>query len=196
MSTEADHSITKTKPISARVRAAKELDSTDSDDGGPQERLTTSTSANTTKNPHKRSADTTHTRTNKPRRHREKESQERPSGMQTHPPPTGGAAAAGGAGRGSTTSMQQTLHVNPGKRKPKRGTSGSTKKQKTATVEAPETRKRKQETKREKKRKTQSARKRETQQQTMRECVQRRPSKRPNHTSREQEVILSGGAAE
>ena len=181
-SDEEDHGITKTKPISARDRAAKELDSTDSDDGGPQERLTTSTSANTTKNPHKRSADTTHTRTNKPRRRREKESQERPSEMQTHPPPTGGAAAAGGAGRGSTTSMQQTLHVHPGKRKPKRYTSGSAKKQKAATAEAPESRKRKQETKREKKRK------RETQQQTMRECVQRRPSKRPNHTSREQEV--------
>ena len=44
--------------------------------------------------------------------------------------------------------MQQTLHVNPGKRKPKRGTSGSAKKQKAATVEAPEMRKRKQERKR------------------------------------------------
>ena len=44
-------------------------------------------------------------------------------------------------------------------------------------------RKRNQETKREKKRK------RETQQQTMREFVYRRPSKRPNHTSREQEVV-------
>ena len=72
--------------------------------------------------------------------------------------------------------MQQTLHVHPGKRKPKRYTSGSAKKQKAATAEAPESRKRKQETKREKKRK------RETQQQTMREFVHRRPSKRPNHT--------------
>ena len=36
-SDEEDYGITKTKPISARARATKELDSTDSDDGGPQE---------------------------------------------------------------------------------------------------------------------------------------------------------------
>ena len=63
-----------------------------------------------------------------------------------------------------------------------RGMSGSAKKQKTVTVETLETRKRKQETKREKKRK------RETQQQTRRDFAHRRPSKRPNHTSQEQEV--------
>ena len=78
--------------------------------------------------------------------------------------------------------MQQIFHAKQGKRKPKRGTSGSAKKQKTATAETPETRNRKQETKREKKRK------REVQQQTMREFAHRRPSKRPNHTSQEQEV--------
>ena len=86
--------------------------------------------------------------------------------------------------------MQQTLHVNPGKRKPKRDTSGSAKKQKAATAEVPEMRKRKQETKREKKRK------RETQQQTMRESVYRRPSKRSNHTHHESKKYCSTVAEE
>ena len=109
--------------------------------------------------------------------------------------PLGGAAAAGGAGRGSTTtSMQQTLHVHPGKRKSKRGTSGSAKKQKAATVEAPEMRKRKQETKREKKRK------RETQQQTMRDEGVRdpelTPAKKQNTKPHITRARSSGGAAE
>ena len=102
-----------------------------------------------------------------------------------------------------------SLQPCPGKRKPRRGTSGSAKNQKAMTAEAPEMRKRKKERKRgnsassnSKKRKTDTAtarreekekknekkRKREMQQQTMMEFAHRRPSKRPNHTSREQEV--------
>ena len=78
--------------------------------------------------------------------------------------------------------MQQAMLAKLGKRKPKRRAIGSAKKQKTADVKAPEMRNRRQETRREKKRK------REAQHQTMREFAHRRPRKRPNHTSPEQEV--------